>query len=80
VSGCWSTAHGRLIWRGALSSIDVIGCRLAHSPTSVLDVCGQSGGCLCVVVSVGSMFCAEAGVAVPRLSGSFRSWSDCVVG
>jgi len=61
-------------------TIEVIGWMLAHPPTSLVNMCAQSGDCLCVVVSVGSMCCAEAGVAVPRLSGSLRSWSDCVVG
>jgi len=56
-------------------------CLEAGKPsTAVHNMCAQSCDCLCVVVSVGSMCCAEAGDAVARLSGSFRSWSDCVVG
>jgi len=51
--------------------MQVAGWKAAQPTTPVFDLCVQSSGCLCAVVSVGPMCCAEAGVAVAMLSGLF---------
>jgi len=53
------------------SSIEIVGRKLPHRSTSVFVVCAQSSDCLCAVVSVGPICCAEARVAVAMLSGLF---------